>query len=219
MRPYPSPRPLQEGASLLMRRTILLLATMALTLLVASGVALAVNKIGTNGPDTLRGTNKADNLLGEGGNDRIFGLAGRDNLLGGAGKDIVVGGTLSRAFGGDKNVVGGAGNDVLRGGKGSDNISGGGGNDLLTDGEYHHPVKDTLSGGGGNDVIGVDNDPEALRAGKDVVSCGGGFDRVFADRKDVVASDCERVADRVSEFDALFESIPESFFEGLPPGF
>jgi hypothetical protein len=39
-----------------MRRTILLLATMSLTLLVASGVALAVTKVGTNGPDTLRGT-------------------------------------------------------------------------------------------------------------------------------------------------------------------
>jgi hypothetical protein len=50
-----------------MRRTILLLATMALTLLVASGVALAVNKIGTNGPDTLRGTDGDDNLLGKGG--------------------------------------------------------------------------------------------------------------------------------------------------------
>jgi hypothetical protein len=45
-----------------MRRTIVLLATMTLTLLVASGVALAVTKIGTNGPDTLRGTNRADNL-------------------------------------------------------------------------------------------------------------------------------------------------------------
>jgi hypothetical protein len=40
-----------------MRRTILLLSTMALCLLVASGVALAVTKIGTDGPDTLRGTN------------------------------------------------------------------------------------------------------------------------------------------------------------------
>ena len=39
-----------------MRRAILLVATMALTLLVASGVALAVTKIGTNGPDTLKGT-------------------------------------------------------------------------------------------------------------------------------------------------------------------
>jgi hypothetical protein len=45
-----------------MRRTILLLATMSLTLLVTSGVALANTKFGTNGPDTLKGTNKADNL-------------------------------------------------------------------------------------------------------------------------------------------------------------
>ena len=52
-----------------MRRTIVLMATMALTLLVASGVALAVTKIGTDGPDTLRGTNGADQLVGKGGND------------------------------------------------------------------------------------------------------------------------------------------------------
>ena len=50
-----------------MRRVILLLTMMAAMLVVASGVALAVNKIGTNGPDTLRGTNKADNLTGRGG--------------------------------------------------------------------------------------------------------------------------------------------------------
>jgi Ca2+-binding RTX toxin-like protein len=52
-----------------MRRTIVLLATMALTVLVSSGVALTVTKIGGPGPDTLRGTNGADNLLGNGGND------------------------------------------------------------------------------------------------------------------------------------------------------
>ena len=72
-----------------MRRTIVLLATMALTLLLASGVAWAVNKIGTDGSDTLRGTNGADNLIGRGGNDTLFALAGNDNLLGGAGKDEV----------------------------------------------------------------------------------------------------------------------------------
>ena len=49
-----------------MRRTIVLLATMALTVLVASGVALAVTKIGTDGPDTLKGTDGADSLLGNG---------------------------------------------------------------------------------------------------------------------------------------------------------
>src|SRR5215204_2767629 len=44
----PHPAPLRK-ASLPMRRTIVLLATMALTLLVASGVALAVTKIGSAG--------------------------------------------------------------------------------------------------------------------------------------------------------------------------
>ena len=39
-----------------MRRTIVLVVTMALTLMVASGVALAVTKIGTDGHDNLKGT-------------------------------------------------------------------------------------------------------------------------------------------------------------------
>lgn len=73
-----------------MRRFILLLTVMAVTLVVASGVAVAVNKIGTNEPDTLKGTNKDDNLLGRGGNDRLFSLNGRDNLLGGTGKDCLL---------------------------------------------------------------------------------------------------------------------------------
>ena len=59
--------------------------TCAVTLVGASGVALALNKLGTNGPDTLKGTNKSDNLLGRGGNDDLFGLGGTDNLLGGSG--------------------------------------------------------------------------------------------------------------------------------------
>jgi Ca2+-binding RTX toxin-like protein len=74
----------------------LLVATMALTLLVASGVALPVNKIGTDGPDTLRGTNGPDNLLGQGGNDALFELGGSDNLLGGEGKDWVLSGNERR---------------------------------------------------------------------------------------------------------------------------
>ena len=58
------------------------MTVMAATLVVASGVALAVNRIGTSGPDTVRGTNRFDNLIGRGGNDDLFGLGGRDNLLG-----------------------------------------------------------------------------------------------------------------------------------------
>ena len=58
-----------------MRRIMLLVATTALTLLLASGVALAVTRIGTDGPDTLRGTKGDDNLLGKGGNDTLLALA------------------------------------------------------------------------------------------------------------------------------------------------
>jgi Ca2+-binding RTX toxin-like protein len=198
-----------------MRRAILLVAMMALTLLAASGVALAVTKIGTNGPDTLRGTNRADNLIGKGGNDILLGLAGNDQLLGGAGKDIVNGGTLAEPFGGKKNLVGGRGNDAVQGGLGSDNVVGGDGNDWVVAGEVENPVKDTLSGGDGNDVLAVINDP----AGKDVVACGRGFDRVLADRADLLAPDCERVFRGLGSLDSFFESIPESFFEGLHPRF
>ena len=87
------------------------------------------------------------------------------------------------------------------------------GNDLVADGPNREFSIDRLSAGDGNDVVGVFNDP----AFKDIVTCGDGFDWVFADRKDVIAPDCERVADRVSEFEELFESIPESFWEGLAP--
>jgi Ca2+-binding RTX toxin-like protein len=196
-----------------MRRVILLLAVMAMTLVVASGVALAVNKVGTNGPDTLRGTNGDDNLVGRGGNDRLFALDGRDNLVGGPGKDWVD--THPTEFrSGDKNLEGGAGNDAVFGGKGSDKVVGNEGNDWLWDGPIGRDViTDRLSAGDGNDVVDVYNDPVF----KDIVTCGDGFDWVFADRKDVIAPDCERVFIGSGSIDEFLESIPESFWEGLPP--
>jgi len=246
-----------------MRRTIVLFTTMALTLLVASGVALAVTKIGTNGPDTLRGTNKADNLLGNGDNDVLYALGGRDNLLGGEGKDWVLGGNERRAFGGNKNLLGGRGNDGVNGGIGSDTALGGSGDDYvagdngsdrvegqegrdflfgglgsdsvvggedgdwLVGSELRNAFTEILSGGGGDDILRVDNVP----AVKDVVSCGRGLDRVVADRKDVVADDCERVrvvhgteAEVLKQENAFDESIPPAvleffgtFFDRLAP--
>jgi len=213
-----------------MRRAILLLVVLAAGLVLASGVALAVNKIGTQGRDFLKGTGGADNLVGRADNDRIFSLAGKDILIGGTGKDLLWGGAIRSlhhdlpvdytSSGGEKKLVGGSGNEVLYGGRGSDVILGNTGNDFLIGndflsgnaGEYSHPVKDALSGGAGNDVFAVDNDP----AGKDVVTCGSGFDRVFADSKDMLAPDCEKVGDRVSEFDEVGNSIPQSFWESLP---
>jgi len=197
-----------------MRRAILLLTVMAAALVLGSGVAWAVNKIGTDGPDTLRGTNGADNLVGLGGNDKLFALAGKDNLLGGEGKDILLGGTPRHPSGGDKSLAGGSGNDIVAGGKGSDNLLGEAGNDFLADGEFRNPVKDNISGGPGNDVLDVID--VNVPAAKDIVSCGSGFDRVLVDRKDVVASDCEKVFIGLGAGEEFIESIPQSFFEGLP---
>jgi Ca2+-binding RTX toxin-like protein len=207
-----------------MRRTLLLLSTMMLALLLASGVAWAVNKIGTDGPDTLRGTNGVDNLIGKGGNDRLFGLRGRDTLLGGPGKDWVdTHPTGART--GDKNLLGGPGNDIVIGGWSSDKVVGEEGNDLLPDGPERDVALDIVSGGTGTDVIFV----ASLRlraAAPDIVTCGSGFDRVLADTKDVVAPDCEKVVlfrggsaseyfDQADEFAA---EVPPSFWEGLQPG-
>jgi Ca2+-binding RTX toxin-like protein len=219
-----------------MRRVILLLALMATTLVVASGVAWAVNEVGTDGPDTLRGTNAADNLVGRGGDDDLFGLGGSDDLLGGPGRDNVLGGNEERPLGGDKNLAGGPGNDRVFGGNGSDDlvgdsgndlvdgwrdaddITGDGGTDVLVDGPFREAAVDRLSGGDGNDVIASLNRP----ARRDLVTCGSGFDRVFADTKDVVAPDCERVAVGLAAAQDLFEQLQESgffetFFGGLPP--
>jgi hypothetical protein len=247
----PHPAPYGRKAVLPMRRIIVLVTTMALTVLVASGVALAVNKIGTNDPDTLRGTNGADNLLGNGANDVLYALAGRDNLLGGEGKDWLMGGNKRRPFGaeGDKNMVGGAGNDGVLGGIGSDNTLGGSGNDFLNgdigsdravggegrdliegstgsdgllgqgggdwlvDGNFYDASKDdVLSGGEGDDILFAYHVP----AVRDIVSCGSGFDRLMADRKDVVAPDCEKVL-LVHGSRAEVMKQDEAFLESLPP--
>jgi hypothetical protein len=180
----------------------LVVAIMALSLLAASGVALAVTKIGTNGPDTLSGTNGSDNLLGRGGNDTLFSRAGSDTLLGGPGKDRLVGGEKAgngfRTQGGDKKMLGGEGNDLIGSG-----------------GTLHEPSGDKIFGGDGNDVINTLNRPAA----KAVVFCGDGNDLVIIDRKDVAAADCENVFVGLGSIHEFEQSIPESFLEGQPPFF
>ena len=107
------------------------------------------------------------------------------------------------------------GNDEVDGGRGSDNIVGGRGNDLLFEGAEPDVAKiDNISAGAGNDGTWVLN---WSPVGKDVLSCGSGFDRVLADRTDVIAPDCERVFFGQRNINAYFNSFPESFWEGLPP--
>lgn len=190
---------------------MLMVAIMVVSLLVASGVALAVNKIGTNGPDTLRGTNGEDNLLGKGGNDVLYGLAGRDNLLGGDGKDWVLGGNERSTKAGDKNLVGGPGNDGIIAGDGSDNALGGTGNDLVwgttgSDRVTGEEGSDLLDGWWGSDVVVGGADPDWLYDGpfrdtsRDTLSGGEGNDKFWVDngppRRDIVS--CGSGFDRVA---------------------
>jgi RTX calcium-binding nonapeptide repeat (4 copies) len=189
-----------------MRRVALVLAAMALALLLASGVAWAVNKIGTNGPDTLTGTNRADNLLGRGGNDDISGLGGPDELLGGGGRDVLQGGPAPprpefppRCEASSNNndvIVGGAGNDFLNGNIGTDRLVGGRGHDVLWEevcfrGDGEPGTFETLIGGAGNDFLWVRDTPFPVPR-EDLVLCGAGRDVASVDRVDVVVG-CERL--------------------------
>jgi parallel beta helix pectate lyase-like protein/hemolysin type calcium-binding protein len=100
-----------------------------------------VNRIGTNGNDTLTGTPGPDGILGLGGADLLKGLAAGDGLCGGDGKDKLKGGSgkdkLLGENGKDK-LKGGKGNDVLKGGRGADVLIGGKGREKLKGG----PSKD-----------------------------------------------------------------------------
>jgi hypothetical protein len=62
-----------------MRRTILLLTLMGLTLALSSAIALAAVKVGTDADEKIVGTD---------GNDQINGKVGKDGLRGKDGNDI-----------------------------------------------------------------------------------------------------------------------------------
>ncbi len=99
---------------------------------------------------------------------------------------VAGGGGLSTGPATGRTLTGRAGADVLRGTAGSDVIAGRGGNDRL----YGGKGRDRLDGGAGNDSI------YAQDGARDIVVCGSGRDRVFADRSDSVARDCESVSRR-----------------------
>ena len=84
-----------------------------------------------------------------------------------------------RGLGGEDEIVDGLGEDVVYGGAGSDNLIGYGGDTSV----------DHFRGAAGRDIIQSVDVP----ATKDRVSCGPGVDRVYADKADAVADDCERV--------------------------
>src|SRR5215212_8661138 len=118
-----------------MRRTILLLSATALTLLVVSGVALALTKIGGPGHDIMGG-----------------------GPLRSSPQPCEIAEVHERPAASDV-MSGGPGDDLMTGKQGADVISGGRGDDELGDGEAHGGAIDTLSGGPGDDLIIPINDP------------------------------------------------------------
>ncbi len=110
-----------------MRKTVLLLATIALAVLLAGGLALAAPKgdntttiinctpgascQGTSGPDKIYGTESADVIIPYAGKDEVYARGGNDEVRHSFGDDIIYGGT---------------GADTLRGGFDHDTIYGNG---------------------------------------------------------------------------------------------
>lgn len=125
-----------------MRKTILVLATMALAVLLASGLALAAPKgdntittinctagascQGTSGPDIIYGTSSADVIIP---------YAGKDTVYAGGGNDEV------RHSFGDDTIYGGTGADTLRGGFDYDTIYG---NEPTTTGDASDGARDLI---------------------------------------------------------------------------
>ena len=191
-----------------MRRTMTLLAVMAATLILASGMALAVARSGGPGDDTLRGTNGPDALSGNGGDDDLLGFGGPDALSGGDGRDAVLGGNEVGPKGGDKSLAGGPGGDFVGGGRGEDALSGGSGDDFLQAGSFRDREQDSIAGGDGRDAVLA----TGRSASRDIIDCGAGFDRALLDKKDVT-SDCEREFTSARKF---FRSIGgEGYFRPL----
>jgi Ca2+-binding RTX toxin-like protein len=118
-----------------MRRISLLLVTMAVMLILGSGVALAGYFVGTRGSDNLRGTNNADEM---------YGLRGGDNIRGHGGGDYIEGGT------GPDDLFGNNGSDEIYGGKGVDDMFGGDGNDYLN--AHDDAPDDRVDCGPGTDI-------------------------------------------------------------------
>ena len=141
-----------------MRKSVLLLASMTLAVLLACGVALAVDEncvegqvcAGTDGDDRLIGTPAPDTMRGLDGEDDLRAKEGNDDVNGGAHSDELHGQE------GDDELAGAESNDYLVGGVGDDAVSGGTGNDFYR-----------LDEGWGQDTVSGEPPPRTIREGDD----------------------------------------------------
>ena len=179
------------------------MAVMVVTLLVGSGVALAVVKFGTEGRDVIRGTSGEDVIHGRGSWDVLSGRGADDVLFGEDGGDAVHGGSFAlreifegRRFvpDGEDKLYGGDGRDCVYGGSEDDVLYGGAGSDFV--GIYcldflSDKGNDVLHAGSGSDFV-IASEPEFRREQHDIVFCGPGRDTVFYRQGIDRIFDCER---------------------------
>ncbi len=160
---------------------------------------------GESGNDTIHGGTGDDELTGYRGHDNLFGEDGDDRMFGGSANDFIVGGPgEDRMYGaaGKDNMHGGDDDDYMFGGAGNDNLDGGGGIDYLKGSDGF----DSFSGGEGDDLIDAKEGSNNAQFGggqrakkskyRDKISCGAGIDKVYSDKKDRIAKDCEFVNGR-----------------------
>jgi Ca2+-binding RTX toxin-like protein len=190
-------------------RAIGLLTTMAVVLVLGSGVALAATTIhcpnepsqgtpstylfcyGTTEADTMVGSDLVDYMLGEGGNDTMHGYGGNDkDLEGDKGSDHIYGDA-----GGDETLWGGAYSGGAYTDKSDDYVYGGSGDDRIYGGFAQSGV-DRIYGGGGNDTIDAaqrqEPDPKPYQETKEIIDCGAGAsDAVSFDKGLDVITNCE----------------------------
>jgi Ca2+-binding RTX toxin-like protein len=160
---------------------------------VLSGANDNATASGGSGDDTLVVISNTNGYgYGGSGSDQIAGRSSGDHLFGGDGADLLA----ERPGFSSAELWGGDGADRLVGNLRSE-LSGGSGSDILIDGAK-------LDGGSGADRIqsaggaaitaGAGNDAIDAADGSgvsDTISCGSGFDAVWADPEDTVARDCE----------------------------
>ena len=199
-----------------MRKTILVLTSVAVAMLVAGGVAWAANIqcradttcLGTKRADRMLGTSKKDDMFGKEGNDAIYGRGAHDFLWGQLGSDKLYGGA------GPDLVLGQVGSDSLYGGPGSDTMYGSHWNSGDTSDDYVHGGADGDTLYGGPALSGVDhlygddgidyihvsqrqtqrlNGKPIPPVSKEIVDCGPGADDtvLFDEGIDVVMDNCE----------------------------
>ena len=115
-----------------MRRAVILLTTVAVAIVVGTGVALAAtircdggHCSGTDRPDSIFGTDRHDAIFAKDGGDFVSGRGRADNLNGGDGDDELLGGW------GDDWVKGGRHDDAVEGNLGNDRITGGSGDNVI----------------------------------------------------------------------------------------